>query len=138
MRALFLFLALLLGTALVGQPLNAQTGQTDPGITATRVIGEIKGIDAAAKQLTVKTDAGSIVTVVLSDVTTYSRLAPGETTMDKATPITLVDLGEGDLSRWCLGKVSHVLCPGEFCNWGILQIDNLRPKLQISVHLPNC
>jgi len=34
--------------------------------------------------------------VVLSDVTTYSRLAPGETTMDKATSITLADLGEGD------------------------------------------
>jgi len=96
MKALFLFLALVAGAVLVVEPINAQTTQADPGITATRVIGEVKGIDVAAKQLTVKTDAGSIVTVVLSDATTYSRIPPGETTMDKAVTITLADLGEGD------------------------------------------
>jgi len=74
----------------------AQGPQTDAGITATRVIGEVKAIDAAAKQITVKTDAGSIVTVILSDKTTYSRLAPGATDITNATPIALADLSEGD------------------------------------------
>jgi hypothetical protein len=75
-------------------PAATQTG--DPAITATRVIGEVKAIDATAKQLTVNTDAGSVVTVVLSDATAYTRLPPGETTMAKATKITFTDVGEGD------------------------------------------
>lgn len=95
MRSLLLFLVLLAG-ALAAAPTLAQGTQTDAGITATRVIGEVKAIDPAAKQLTVKTDAGSIVTVILSDATIYSRLAPGATDVTNATPITLADLGEGD------------------------------------------
>jgi hypothetical protein len=95
MRSLFLVL-LLLVAGVVAQPISAQVPPTDAGITATRVIGEIKTIDAGAKQLTVKTDAGSIVTVILSDTTTYSRLAPGATDVTSATPITLAELGEGD------------------------------------------
>jgi hypothetical protein len=35
----------------------------DPNITAKYAIGEIKSIDVAARQMTIKTDAGSIVTV---------------------------------------------------------------------------
>lgn len=96
MKALFLFLALVAVAAIAGQPANGQTTQTDPGITATRVVGEVTAIDAAAKQLTVKTDAGSVVTVTLSDTTNYSRLAPGETTMANATKIAFADLGAGD------------------------------------------
>ena len=89
MRALFLLtIVLLTATGLA-------FGQ-DPSITATRVIGEVKTIDAAAKQLTVKTEAGSVVTVVLNDATTYMRVPPGETTLAKATKITLAEVGEGD------------------------------------------
>ncbi len=104
MKFLFLFIAIL---GLVGgaQATNAQAPATDSGITATRVIGEVKSIDIAAKQLTVKTDAGSMVTVVLSDATTYSRLPPGETTLDKAVTIALADLGEGD-RVYASGKTS--------------------------------
>jgi hypothetical protein len=53
-------------------------------------------IDSAARQLIVKTDAGSLVTVALADSTGYMRLPPGEKTLDKATKIVFADLGEGD------------------------------------------
>jgi hypothetical protein len=68
----------------------------DPNITPKHAIGEIKSIDTAAKQLTIQTDAGSSVTVTLSDKTTYKRLAPGATTMDNATDVALTDLAQGD------------------------------------------
>ena len=68
----------------------------DPNITAKYAIGEIKSILVAAKQMTIKTDAGSMVTVSLSDKTTYKKLAPGEQTLTKATDVALADLAEGD------------------------------------------
>ena len=68
----------------------------DPNIAAKHAIGEIKTIDAAAKQLTIKTDAGSMVTVTLSDKTTYKKLAPGEKSLTNATDLTFADLGQGD------------------------------------------
>ena len=68
----------------------------DPNITAKYAIGEVKTIDAAAKQLTIKTDAGSMVTVSLSDKTTYKKLAPGEQTLTNATDVAITDLAEGD------------------------------------------
>jgi len=68
----------------------------DPNITAKYAIGEVKTIDAAAKQLTIKTDAGSMVTVSLNDKTTYKKLAPGETALTSATDVTFADLAEGD------------------------------------------
>ena len=68
----------------------------DPNITAKYAVGEVKSIDATAKQLTIKTDAGSTVTVSLNDKTTYKKLAPGETTLTNATDVTFTDLAEGD------------------------------------------
>src|SRR6185295_10021017 len=87
-----------------------QTG--DPSISANRAMGEVKIIDAAAKQLIIKTDAGALVTVTLSDATSYMRVAPGETTLAKATKITFADVAEGDRVM-AMGKVSddHKLVP---------------------------
>jgi hypothetical protein len=68
----------------------------DPNITAKYANGEVKSNDVTAKQLTIKTDAGSMVTVSLSDKTTYKKLAPGQTTLDNSTDVTLADLAEGD------------------------------------------
>ncbi|HYN23419.1 MAG TPA: hypothetical protein VES69_00065, partial [Pyrinomonadaceae bacterium] len=109
-RKYFLILSLML-TASVAMaqgptPAAGAPQQTsDPSITPNGVIGEVKVIDAAAKQMIVKTDAGSLVTAVLSDATTYMRVAPGETSLANATKITFADVGEGDrvLAR---GKVS--------------------------------
>jgi len=75
---------------------QASLAQGDPNIAAKHAIGEIKSIDAAAKQLTIKTDAGSMVSVSLSDKTTYKKLAPGEQSLANAADITFADLGEGD------------------------------------------
>ena len=68
----------------------------DPGIAAKHAIGEVKTIDTATKQITIKTDAGSTVAVIVNDKTTYKRLAPGEKTLTNATDITFTDVGEGD------------------------------------------
>ena len=57
---------------------------TDPNITAKYAIGEIKSIDASAKQMTIKTDAGSMVTVSLSDVA-LTDLAEGDRVMARGT-----------------------------------------------------
>ncbi len=115
MKALFLVIALV-GTLFLtdsntfAQPATSAAapaaGQAgDPNVTANHAIGEIKVIDPAAKQLVIKTDAGSLVTVALSDATPYKRLAPGEKTLTNATTIAFTDLGEGD-RVWARGKVS--------------------------------
>jgi hypothetical protein len=111
MRAHFFAIALALLTASA----YAQTPQTSPasqqadkGITPNSAIGEVKAIDPASNQLIVKTDAGSVVTVTVSDKTVYMRLAPGETTLKNAIKIALADVAEGD-RVWARGKVSEDL-----------------------------
>jgi hypothetical protein len=101
MKAPFLAIALVLIGVLAGLSADAQTTNptaqvTDENITPNRAVGELKVIDAAARQLIVKTDAGSLVTVVLNDATTYMRVAPGEKSLTNATKITFADLAEGD------------------------------------------
>jgi len=103
MKALFFMIALVLvlvpaGSSAIARTNPAiQTQQTaDPAITPNGAIGEVKLIDAAAKQMTIKTDAGSVVNVVLNDNTAYMRVAPGETTLTNATKIAFTDVGEGD------------------------------------------
>jgi len=68
----------------------------DPGIAAKHAIGEVKSIDSAARTLTIKTDAGSMVTVLLNDKTSYKKLNPGEQSLTNATDVTFADLAEGD------------------------------------------
>jgi len=94
MRKFFFAAAMGLITLALSPVSFAQT--TDPNIAAKYAIGEIKSIDAAAKQMTIKTDAGSMVTVSLSDKTTYKKLAPGEKALTNATDVTFADLAEGD------------------------------------------
>jgi Cu/Ag efflux protein CusF len=95
MRTLFFAAVIGLITLLAtGAASFAQTA--DPNITAKYAIGEVKAIDAAAKQLTIKTDAGSTVVVSFGDKTTYKKLAPGETSLTNATDVTLADLAVGD------------------------------------------
>ena len=98
MRTLFFAAAMALITAAGSSPACFGQGAqgADPNITAKHAIGEVKAIDAGAKQLTIKTDAGSVVIVSLGDKTTYKKLAPGETSLNNATDLTLADLAEGD------------------------------------------
>src|SRR5262245_10484910 len=94
MRALFLTAISLITLSIATSAALAQG--TDPSIAAKHAIGEVKSIDAATKQVTIKTDAGSIVTVSVNDKTTYKKLAPGEQTLTNATDITFADVAEGD------------------------------------------
>ena len=94
MRKFFFAAAIGLITLALSPVSFAQT--PDPSITAKYAIGEIKSVDTTAKQLTIKTDAGSMVSVSLNDKTTYKKLAPGEQTLTNATDVTFADLAEGD------------------------------------------
>jgi ribosomal protein L24 len=85
---------LALALALSALPARAQTG--DPGITANGVIGEVAAADANAKQLFVKTDAGSVVIVTVADNTLIKSLPPGETTLTKAADMPFAQLAAGD------------------------------------------
>jgi len=113
MKAPFLANALVLVAVLAGFTVNGQTTPATPpaqsagdsGITPNGAIGEVKVIDNGTKQLILKTDAGSLVTVSLNEKTIYMRLAPGEKTLTNATKIALSDVGEGD-RIWARGKVA--------------------------------
>lgn len=75
----------------------AQTPQPAPAASGiTNVIGEVKSIDPAARQLIVRTDAGVLTTINLSEKAQYLRVAPGETSLTNAAKITIADVGEGD------------------------------------------
>ncbi len=71
----------------------AVPGQTQ-GVVS--VIGEVKAIDNTSNQMVVRADNGVLFTVTLSDKTQYLRVAPGETSLAKATKIGLADVGSGD------------------------------------------
>ncbi len=90
------FRALLLGffTVCTIQGTLAQT--PDPNITPNGVIAEVMVIDAASKQIIVKTDAGSLVTVSVADNTVYKKVQPGQTGLTGATDVTFSQLAEGD------------------------------------------
>jgi len=98
MKALFFSIVLLIPSHITASDLITQGASqiNDPNILAKGAIGEVKAIDSSTKQITLKTDAGSIVMVTFSDKTTYKRLAPGETSLTNATDITLADVAEGD------------------------------------------
>lgn len=109
--ALAVCLGLLPGAILAAQgqttpQASAQKQTGEAGITANGVVGEVTNVSATAGQMTLKTDAGAIVTVSLNDKTIYKRLAPGEKTLTNATVITLADVGVGD-RVWARGRVSE-------------------------------
>jgi hypothetical protein len=62
----------------------------------TNVVGEVVAVDAAAKTIFVKSDAGAVVIVSVSDTTKILKNPPGEKGLTKATPMSLADIGAGD------------------------------------------
>ncbi|MEK6333766.1 MAG: hypothetical protein AABM67_02395 [Acidobacteriota bacterium] len=92
----------ILAGLVIGVSVMAQTPGSTPAPTATRVIGEVKAIDPAARQIIVRLDSGVLVTVNLNDSTQYKRMALGQTLLSTATDITLKDIGPGDRvwARW--------------------------------------
>nr|MDQ2899673.1 hypothetical protein [Acidobacteriota bacterium] len=74
--------------------LNAQDASKPKAYSS--VIGEVTAVDSSAKQLTLKTDAGTPATVLLDEKTLYLKVAPGEKDLKKAAKITLSDVAVGD------------------------------------------
>src|SRR5215218_10031770 len=91
-----LALALALSAAALG------AGAQSP---ANNVLGDVVAVDAAAKQIFVKTDAGAVVVVSVADSTRVVRNPPGEAKLDKSSPYTLADIAAGDRIL-ALGKLS--------------------------------
>ena len=63
---------------------------------ASRVTGTVTGVNAGAKQITVKSDKGDSVVLATTDRTFLLRLPPGEMDTKKAVKINLTDVGDGD------------------------------------------
>jgi hypothetical protein len=72
---------------------------------ANNVLGDVVAVDAASKQIFVKTDAGAVVIVTVPDSAKVVKNPPGETKLDKATPYTLAQIAAGD-RLLALGKLS--------------------------------
>ena len=73
--------------------------------SGNNVLGDVVAVDAAAKQIFVKTDMGAVVIVSVSDATRILKNPPGETKTDKATPYTLAEIVAGDRVL-ALGRLS--------------------------------
>ncbi|MFL6254175.1 MAG: hypothetical protein ACJ74T_04080 [Pyrinomonadaceae bacterium] len=72
---------------------------------ANNVLGDVVAVDAAAKQIFVKTDGGAVVVVSVAATTKILKNPPGESKLDKAAPYTLAEIGAGDRIL-ALGKLS--------------------------------
>ena len=97
MKKLLLFFAVSLLT------LADAGAQTQQGVAPRqRLIGEVTAVDAAARQVTVRSDTGETVTIMVGDQTAYTRLPPGETNLQKGEAATFADVHVGD----------RVLAPG--------------------------
>jgi len=61
------------------------------------VLGEVTAVDPSSKQIKLKADKTAVAYIVMvDDKTSLVRLAPGETDLKKATPISLTDVSAGD------------------------------------------
>ena len=90
-----LAVSLLLATFSAAQtnPTGAEAAQGNTAAVAKNV-GVVKSING--NNLVIKTDAGPEITVSVTDDARILRLAPGQTELKSATPITLTDLQVGD------------------------------------------
>jgi Domain of unknown function (DUF5666) len=73
---------------------DSSAQQAAPSGPKVRTVGTVKSI--SANSITLTTDSGSEVTVVIQPSTKLLRMAPGQTDLKQATPIQLQDLQVGD------------------------------------------
>ncbi len=83
-----------LPSAANGQAASTASGATRPA--QQHLIGEVTAIDAATGQVTIKTDAGTSVSVAVNAQTVYRRLPPGQTSLAQAETITGAEVKVGD------------------------------------------
>lgn len=82
------------GSAQAWEAVQPSQAQQSGAATAPRPVGVVKSI--SGNTLVLKTDSGPEVIVSIADGTRIVRLAPGQTDLKAATPITLTDLQVGD------------------------------------------
>ncbi len=63
---------------------------------ASRVTGTVTGVNAGAKQITIKSDKGDSIVLTTTDRSFLLRLPPGEKDTKNAVKISLSDVGDGD------------------------------------------
>ena len=82
----------------VGLCLLVQTGfaQTPATSAAESVLGQVEAVDVATRTLTIKTEGRVSLTVVLATRGTIVKVAPGETSLQNATPIAFDVITPGD------------------------------------------
>lgn len=73
--------------------LCAETGQTTPASTA-RLLGTVTAV--SGDTITLKSDAGVVATITVSDATRIVRTEPGQKDLSSATAIKVQDLTVGD------------------------------------------
>jgi Cu/Ag efflux protein CusF len=71
-----------------------------------RPVGVVTAIDRDAKKITMKTDSGAEMAVLLGDAAGFRRVAPGEKDLKKATEIAFPDVTVGDRILVARGQVS--------------------------------
>ena len=76
--------------------LQAQAGLALQTSQSGRPIGVVVAIDAAAKRITLKTDAGPEMGIEFQDATRFLRVVPGSQDLSGATRIPLSDVSAGD------------------------------------------
>lgn len=59
-------------------------------------MGAVTAIDLSARQISIKTDAGPEMVVLLRDETRFLRISPGQTDLKNAEEISLADVSAGD------------------------------------------
>ncbi len=78
---------ILVCAAMVGAVVFGQAGST---------LGVVTKIDAQARQIVLKTDAGAEITIVMQPTASFRRVAPGETDLRNASTIAITDISAGD------------------------------------------
>ena len=85
---------LVLGVLLTLAPCRGTAQQPEGAAKKTRVVGVIKSV--TANTITLTTDSGSEINVLIAPTTRLLRMAPGQTDLKSASPIQLSDLQVGD------------------------------------------
>jgi len=95
-KVAMLLACLICGLALQGTAtqLSAQESAASAAQAPTRSVGTVKAI--SGKSLTLTTDAGSEISVVLQDGARLLRVEPGEKDLKNAVPLELSDVEPGD------------------------------------------
>lgn len=86
----------LVAATLVAANLGAWVAHAQAPAKMDRVIGEVTAIDAGAKRISLKSDAGVVTAATVDDNTDYLRVPPGEKDLKKAAKIALQDVAVGD------------------------------------------